>query len=87
MQVNRYKKSVSKSLNNMSAQVIDDKIMKTLVSASSLEKEIKLKKKKKIEKSNLELEHLANSKRKKYEKVYFDRGEKIPGDKNKFDTY
>ena len=42
--VNRYRISVSKSLNNLSAQIIDDKQKKTLVSASSIEKEIKLKK-------------------------------------------
>ena len=48
--VNRYRISVSKSLNNLSAQIIDDKQNKTLVSASSIEKEIKQKKIKKIEK-------------------------------------
>ena len=45
--VNRYRISVSKSLNNLSAQIIDDKQNKTLVSASSIEKEIKTKKLKK----------------------------------------
>ena len=49
--VNRYRISVSKSLNNLSAQIIDDKQKKTLVSASSIEKEIKDKKVKKMEKS------------------------------------
>jgi len=44
---NRYRVSVSKSLNNLSAQIIDDKQKKTLVSASSTEKEIKAKKLKK----------------------------------------
>ena len=33
--VNRLRISVSKSLNNLSAQIIDDKQKKTLVSASS----------------------------------------------------
>ena len=42
--VNRYRVSVSKSLNNLFAQIIDDKQKKTLVSASSIEKEIKAKK-------------------------------------------
>ena len=42
--LNRYRISVSKSLNNLSAQIIDDKQNKTLVSASSIEKEIKKKK-------------------------------------------
>ena len=49
--VNRLRISISKSLNNFSAQIIDDKINKTLVSASSIEKEIKAKKMKKMEKS------------------------------------
>ena len=38
---NRYRVSVFKSLNNISAQIIDDKEKKTLVSASSIEKEMK----------------------------------------------
>ena len=38
--VSRYRISVSKSLNNLSAQIIDDKQKKTLVSASSIEKKI-----------------------------------------------
>ena len=41
--VNRLRVSVTKSLNNLSAQIIDDKQKKTLVSASSTEKEIKAK--------------------------------------------
>ena len=41
--VNRYRVSVSKSLNNLFAQIIDDKQNKTLVSASSIEKDIKKK--------------------------------------------
>ena len=73
---NRYRISVSKSLNNLSAQIIDDNERKTLVSASSIEKEIKSKKVKKIEKSNLIGEVLAKrAKEKNIEKVYFDRGE------------
>ena len=50
---NRYRISVFKSLKNISAQIIDDKEKKTLVSASSIEKELKAKKKKKIESSTL----------------------------------
>ena len=38
---NRYRVSVSKSLNNMFVQIIDDKQKKTLVSAASIQKEIK----------------------------------------------
>ena len=74
--VNRYRVSVSKSLNNLSAQIIDDKQNKTLVSASSIEKDIKLKKVKKIEKSSLIAEILAKrAKEKNINEVYFDRGE------------
>ena len=57
--VERYRVSVSKSLKNLSAQIIDDKQKKTLVSASSIEKEIKIKKVKKMEKSILIGEILA----------------------------
>ena len=74
--VNRYRVSVSKSLNNLSAQIIDDKQKKTLVSASSIEKEIKEKKIKKMEKSSLIGEVLAKrAKEKNIVEVYFDRGE------------
>ena len=73
--VNRYRVSVSKSLNNISAQIIDDKQKKTLVSASSIEKEIKLKKIKKMEKSRIIGEILAKrAKEKNINEVYFDRG-------------
>ena len=72
---NRFRISVSKSLNNLTAQIIDDKLKKTLVSASSIEKEIKEKKIKKMEKSSLIGEILAKrAKDKNIEKVYFDRG-------------
>ena len=73
---NRFRISVSKSLNNLSAQIIDDKQKKTLVSASSIEKEIKMKKVKKMEKSSLIGEILAKrAKEKNIIDVYFDRGE------------
>jgi large subunit ribosomal protein L18 len=73
--VNRYRVSVTKSLNNLFAQIIDDKQKKTLVSASSIEKEIKAKKVKKMEKSNLIGEILAKrAKEKNISEVYFDRG-------------
>tara|TARA_B100001248_G_scaffold223907_1_gene180882 strand:- start:261 stop:614 length:354 start_codon:yes stop_codon:yes gene_type:complete len=72
----RYRVSISKSLNNLSAQIIDDKQRKTLVSASSIEKEIKSKKVKKMEKSSLIGEMLAKrAKEKNINRVYFDRGE------------
>ena len=73
--VNRYRVSVSKSLNNLFAQIIDDKQKKTLVSASSIEKEVKAKKIKKMEKSSLIGEMLAKrAKEKNISEVYFDRG-------------
>ncbi len=73
---NRYRISVSKSLNNLFVQIIDDKNRKTLVSASSIEKEIKKNKVKKIEKSSLIGEILAKrAKEKNINSVYFDRGE------------
>ena len=59
----------------MSAQIIDDKVKKTLVSASSTEKD-KIKKNKKMEKSSLIGEILAKrAKEKNINDVYFDRGE------------
>ena len=74
--VQRYRISVSKSLKNLSAQIIDDIQKKTLVSASSIEKEIKSKKVKKMEKSTLIGEILAKrAKEKNISEVYFDRGE------------
>jgi large subunit ribosomal protein L18 len=73
--VNRYRISVFKSLKNISAQIIDDKAKKTLVSVSSIEKEIKVNKKRKIETSALIGEILAKrAAEKKITKVYFDRG-------------
>ena len=73
---NRFRVSVSKSLNNLSAQIIDDVNKKTLVSASSIEKEIRKNKIKKIEKSSLIGEILAKrAKEKNINEVYFDRGE------------
>ena len=71
----RYRVSIFKSLKNISAQIIDDKEKKTLVSASSIEKEIKANKKKKSETSILLGEILAKrAVEKKITKVYFDRG-------------
>ena len=74
--INRYRVSVSKSLNNLSAQIIDDKQKKTLVFASSIEKEIKKNKMEKMKKSTLVGETLAKrAKDKNIHEVYFDRGE------------
>ena len=72
---NRFRVSISKSLNNLFAQIIDDKNKKTLVSASSIEKEVKSKKAKKMEKSSIIGEILAKrAKEKNINEVYFDRG-------------
>tara|TARA_Y100000389_G_scaffold28864_1_gene24632 strand:- start:403 stop:756 length:354 start_codon:yes stop_codon:yes gene_type:complete len=73
--VNKFRISVTKSLNNLSAQIIDDKQKKTLVSVSSIEKEVKAKKIKKMDKSTLIGEILAKrAKEKNINEVYFDRG-------------
>ena len=72
---NRFRVSIFRSLKNISAQIIDDKEKKTLVSVSSTEKEIKKNKKKKSETSILLGEILAKrAVDKKITKVYFDRG-------------
>ena len=55
----RLRIAVYKSTKNFSAQIIDDSSQKTLVSASSIEKDLKTKKSKKIEMSNLLGEILA----------------------------
>ena len=74
--VNRLRVSITKSLNNLSAQIIDDKQNKTLVSVSSIEKDVKAKKVKKMEKSSLIRAVLAKrAKEKSISEVYFDRGE------------
>ena len=71
----RYRLSVNRSTKNISAQIIDDVKMLTLVSASSNTNEIKLQKKNKKELSKLVAEQLAKkAKDLKITKVYFDRG-------------
>ena len=73
--VDRFRIAVSKSLKNISVQIIDDKANKTIVSASSTEKEIKKIKKNKIDMSTAIGEILAKrAAEKKISKVYFDRG-------------
>ena len=49
----RYRLSVSRSSKNISAQIIDDVNKITLVSASSLEKELRSQKKNKTELSSI----------------------------------
>ena len=71
----RFRLSISRSTRNISAQIIDDKEKVTLVSASSIEKEIKSLKQKKSDLSLSVAELLAKkAKEKKITKVYFDRG-------------
>ena len=71
----RYRITVAKSLENISAQIIDDKINKTIVSASSQEKDLKKDKQNKVNLSTLIGEILAKrAAEKKIDKVYFDRG-------------
>ena len=73
--VDRYRITVSKSLKNISAQIIDDKISKRIVSASSYEKKMRENKVKKMEMSKIIGETLAKrAVEKKITKVYFDRG-------------
>ena len=73
---NRFRLSVFRSSKNISAQIIDDKNNKTLLSASSTEKKIRdMKKKNKIELSQVVAESLAKkAQEKKITKVFFDRG-------------
>ena len=73
--IDRYRITVFKSLKNISAQIIDDKINKTIVSASSMEKDLKKDKKNKTDLAILLGEILAKSaSEKKISKVFFDRG-------------
>ena len=71
----RYRLSVSRSSKNISAQIIDDIKNITLVSASSIDKEVKGQKKNKSEISSIVAEILAKrANEKNIKKIYFDRG-------------
>ena len=72
----RFRLSVSRSSKNISAQIIDDVNSKTLLSASSIEKDIKsMNKMKKMDLSKIVAEKLAKkAQEKNIKKVYFDRG-------------
>ena len=73
--LDRFRITVFKSSKNISAQIIDDKINKTIVSASSTEKDMRKDKKKKTDLSIALGEILAKrAAQKKINKVYFDRG-------------
>jgi len=73
---NRLRLSVCRSSKNISAQIIDDVKHVTLLSASSVEKDIKiLNKINKTELSKIVAEKLAKkAQEKKITKIYFDRG-------------
>jgi len=72
----RFRLSISRSTKNISAQIIDDSKSITLISASSVEKDIKSSSKvNKTELSKIVAEKLAKkAQEKKITKIYFDRG-------------
>ena len=72
----RFRLSISRSSKNISAQIIDDSKNITLISASSIEKDIKSGSKvNKTELSKIVAEKLAKKAlEKKITKIYFDRG-------------
>ena len=72
----RLRLSISRSTNNISAQIIDDVKNITLLSCSSIEKDIKaMNKVNKTELSKIVAEKLAKkAQEKKITKIYFDRG-------------
>ena len=72
----RYRLSIFRSSKNISAQIIDDSKNITLLSASSIEKDIKANQKiNKIELSKIVAEKLAKkAQEKKITKIFFDRG-------------
>ena len=74
--IGRFRLSISRSSKNIAAQIIDDSRNITLLSASSIEKDIKsVSKMKKSELSKIVAEKLAKkAQEKKITKIYFDRG-------------
>ena len=72
----RFRLSISRSSKNISAQIIDDSKNITLLSSSSVEKDIKSEQKTtKTELSKIVAEKLAKkAKEKNIIKIYFDRG-------------
>ena len=72
----RFRLCISRSAKNISAQIIDDSKNITLLSASSIEKNIKPGSKvNKTELSKIVAENLAKkAQEKKITKIYFDRG-------------
>ena len=74
--VDRFRLSISRSSKNISAQIIDDNKNITLLSASSVEKDIRSNSKvNKTELSKIVAEKLAKkAQEKKITKIFFDRG-------------
>ena len=72
----RFRLSISRSTKNIPAQIIDDVKKTTLLSASSIEKDIKtMNKVSKTELSKIVAKKLAKkAQEKKITKIYFDRG-------------
>ena len=72
----RFRLCISRSAKNISAQIIDDTKNVTLLSASSVEKDIKSRSKvNKTELSKIVAEKLAKkAQEKKITKIFFDRG-------------
>ena len=72
----RYRLCISRSLKNISAQIIDDEKNVTLLAASSVEKDIKTgQKMNKTDMSKIVAEKLAKkAQEKKITKIFFDRG-------------
>ena len=72
----RFRLSISRSLKNISAQIIDDASSKTIISASSNEKDMKSGKINKTDLSKIVAEKLAKkAAEKNIKKIYFDRGQ------------
>ena len=73
---NRFRLSISRSAKNISAQIIDDIKKVTLLSASSIEKDVKsVEKVNKTELSKIVAQKLAKkAQEKNITKIYFDRG-------------
>ena len=74
--LNRFRLSIFRSSKNISAQIIDDRKNVTLLSVSSIEKDIKaINKKNRTELSKIVAEKLAKkAQAKKITKIYLDRG-------------
>ena len=69
----RFRLTLSRTSKNISAQIIDDKNNKTLISATSVKKELASKKNKDLSLTVAEM-LVKKALEKKITKVYFDRG-------------